>query len=78
MSRVCQITGKKAIVWNHVSHSNIKTKRRFQPNLHSKKFYVPELDEWIVLKVSAKGLKTINKKGVWAAVQDAYVKGNLK
>ena len=78
MSRVCQITGKKAMVGNHVSHSNIKTKRRFQPNLHSKKFYVPELDEWIVLKVSAKGLKNISKKGVWAAVQDAYVKGNLK
>jgi len=78
MSRVCQITGKKAMVGNHVSHSNIKTKRRFQPNLHLKKFYVPELDEWISLKVSAKGLKTINKKGVWTAVQDAYVKGNLK
>jgi len=78
MSRVCQITGKKATIGNHVSHSNIKTKRKFQPNLHTKKFYVPELDEWIVLKVSAKGLKTINKKGVWVTVQDAYVKGNLK
>lgn len=78
MSRVCQITGKKAIGGHHVSHSNIKTKRKFNPNLHTKKFYVPELDEWIVLKVSAHGLRHINKKGVWNAVVDAAKKGHLK
>ncbi|MBP5664167.1 MAG: 50S ribosomal protein L28, partial [Bacteroidales bacterium] len=47
MSRVCQITGKKAITGNNVSHSNIKTKRKFRPNLHTKKFFVPELDEYV-------------------------------
>lgn len=78
MSRVCQITGKKAIGGNHVSHSNIKTKRKFNPNLHTKKFYIPELDEWVILKVSAHGLRNINKKGVWNAIVDANKKGNFK
>ena len=77
MSRVCQITGKKAMVGNYVSHSNIKTKRTFKPNLHTKKFFVPELNDWVVLKVSAAGLRTINKKGVYAAIMDAAEKGNL-
>jgi large subunit ribosomal protein L28 len=78
MSRVCQITGKKAIVGNHVSHSNIKSKRRFNPNLHNKKFYVPELGGWVMLKVSAKGIRNINKKGAWNAIVDANKKGILK
>ena len=78
MSRVCQITGKKAIGGNNVSHSNIKTKRRFNPNLHTKKFYVPELDEWVVLKISAHGLRSINKKGVWNCILEANRKGFLK
>ena len=78
MSRVCQITGKKAIVGNHVSHSNIKSKRRFNPNLHDKKFYVPELGGWVMLKVSAKGIRNINKKGAWNAIVDANKKGILK
>lgn len=77
MSRVCQITGKKAIVGNSVSHSNIKTKRRFCPNLHTKKFYVPELDEWIYLKVSANGMRCINKKGIYQCLIDASEKGVL-
>jgi len=77
MSRVCQITGKKAIVGNNVSHSNIKTKRTFKPNLHTKKFFVPEIGEWIVLKVSAKGMRDMNKKGVWKCVLDADKKGIL-
>lgn len=77
MSRVCQITGKKAIVGNHVSHSNIKTKRTFKPNLHTKKFFVPELGEWVVLKVSAKGMRNINKNGVWKSILDADKKGVL-
>ena len=78
MSRVCQITGKKAIVGNHVSHSNIKSKRKFNPNLHDKKFYVPELGGWVMLKVSAKGIRDINKKGTWNAIVDANKKGILK
>ena len=70
MSKVCQITGKKVMHGNNVSHSNKKTKRTFEPNLKIKKFYVPEWDEWIVL--------TINKKGVYAAILEASEKGNLE
>ncbi|MBQ7550073.1 MAG: 50S ribosomal protein L28 [Bacteroidales bacterium] len=77
MSRVCQITGKKAMVGNNVSHSNIKTKRIFKPNLHTKKFFVPELGEWIVLKVSAKGMRSINKNGIWNSILEADKKGYL-
>ncbi|MBO7586869.1 MAG: 50S ribosomal protein L28 [Bacteroidales bacterium] len=77
MSRVCQITGKKAIVGNNVSHANNKTKRKFNPNLHTKKFYVPELDEWIWLKVSAHGMRHINKKGVYKCLVEASEKGIL-
>ena len=77
MSRVCQITGKKAIVGNNVSHANNKTKRKFNPNLHTKKFFVPELDEWIWLKVSAHGMRHINKKGVYKCLVEASEKGIL-
>lgn len=77
MSRVCQITGKKAIVGNNVSHSNIKTKRTFKPNLHTKKFYVPELDEWVCLKVSAHAMRQINRKGVYKCLVEAAEKGIL-
>ena len=78
MSRVCQLTGKKAIVGNNVSHSNIKTKRKFNPNLHIKKFYVPELNEWVILKVSAHGLRNINKKGIWNCIVESSEKGYIK
>lgn len=77
MSKVCQITGKKVITGNHVSHSNRKTRRTFEPNLHVKKFFVPEMDEWVVLKVSAAGLRTINKKGIYNALVDADKAGHL-
>ncbi|MDR0970412.1 MAG: 50S ribosomal protein L28 [Lentimicrobiaceae bacterium] len=77
MSKICQITGKKVITGNKVSHSNKKTKRTFEPNLHIKKFFVPELDEWVTLKVSAAGLRTINKKGIYAALVDASADGFL-
>ncbi len=77
MSRVCQITGKKAIVGNNVSHSNIKTKRTFKPNLHTKKFFVPEIGEYVVLKVSAKAMRDMNKKGVWNCILEADKKGVL-
>lgn len=78
MSRVCQITGKKALTGNNVSHSNIKTKRKFNPNLHTKKFFVPELNDWVVLKVSAKGMRNINKNGVWNSIIKANEKGYIK
>ncbi|MBV7441647.1 50S ribosomal protein L28 [Weeksellaceae bacterium TAE3-ERU29] len=78
MSRVCQITGKKAQVGNHVSHANNKTKRRFNVNLMKKRFYVPSEDKWIVLNVSANGLKTINKIGIEAALERAKKEGLIK
>ena len=78
MSKVCQITGKKVMHGNNVSHSNKKTKRTFEPNLKIKKFDGPEWDEWVVLKVSAAGLRTIDKKGVYQAIIDASEKGNLQ
>jgi len=71
MSRVCQITGKKPIVGNHVSHSNIKSKRWFLPNIQEKRFFIPEENRWITLKVSAKGIKIINKRGIYAIIQEA-------
>lgn len=75
MSKVCEITGKKVITGNYVSHSHHKTRRKFQPNLHSKKFYVPEEDKFITLKVSAKGMRIIDKKGISVALRDAKEKG---
>jgi len=71
MSRVCQITGKKVIVGNNVSHSNRKTKRKFLPNLFKKKFYIASEDKWITLRVSANGLRTIDKNGIEVALADA-------
>ena len=78
MSKICQITGKKVISGNNVSHSNIKTKRKFHPNLQTKRFYVPEENKWITLKVSAAGIRTINKKGIKSALKEATAKGFYK
>jgi len=75
MSRVCSITGKKAMVGNNVSHSNRKTKRTFGVNLMKKRFFVPEEDQWITLKLSAAALKTINRKGISAVLKEARAKG---
>lgn len=75
MSRVCQITGKRPRVGNKVSHSNIKMKRRFNPNLKKKKFYIPEEDKWITLKVSTSALRTINKKGITKVLKKARANG---
>ena len=75
MSRVCQITGKRPMVGNHVSHSNKKTKRRFYPNLLKKRFYHPEEERWVTLRVSANGLRIINKKGLSVALKEAKEKG---
>jgi len=77
MSRVCQVTGKKAIVGNNVSHSKRRTKRTFMPNLFNKKFYLPEEDRWITLTVSAAGIRTINKKGLSYALKEAKEKGYI-
>jgi large subunit ribosomal protein L28 len=77
MSRVCDLTGKKAMAGNNVSKSNRKTKRRFYPNLQTKKFYVPETGEWITLKVSTSALKTINKKGITACLAGLMKNGKI-
>lgn len=69
--KVCEITGKVAQVGNNVSHSNKKTKRRFNPNLRTKRFWSEEEGRWITLKVSAAGIKTINKNGLAAALKGA-------
>jgi len=77
MSRICQITGKKAITGNYVSHSNKKTKRRFNINLQTKKFYIPEEDKYISLKVSTSALRLIDKKGISVCIKEAKEKGYL-
>ena len=77
MSRVCQITGKKVVSGNNVSHSNKKTKRKFYPNLQTKKFYIPEEDKWVTLKVSTSALRNINKKGISAVMAEAKSQGHL-
>ena len=78
MSRICQITGKSVITGNNVSHSHIRTKRRFYPNLQTKKFFIPEEDKWITLKVSTSAIRTINKNGISAVLKEAREKGHLK
>lgn len=77
MSKICQITGKKAITGNNVSHSKRRTKRRFNVNLFNKKFYWVEQDAWISLTISAAGLRTINKLGLDAAIKSAASKGYI-
>ena len=77
MSKVYQITGKRPRVGNNVSHSNNKLKRRFNPNLQKKKFYLAEEDKWITLKVTTSAIRTINKIGLNAAIKRAKAKGFL-
>ena len=77
MSKICQITGKKAITGNNVSHSKRRTKSSFNVNLLNKKFYWVEQDAWITLTISAQGLRTINKMGLDAAIKLAAGKGYL-
>lgn len=77
MSKICDLTGKKSIVGNSVSFSNKKTKRRFNPNLQLKKFYLPETGEWITLKVSTSAIRTINKKGISACINQFIKTGKL-
>ena len=75
MSRICQLTGKRPVSGNNVSHSNQKTKRRFLPNLHKKRFYLPEEDKWITLKVSTTALRNINKKGIHEYLRELEKEG---
>lgn len=77
MSKICQITGKKAMVGNNVSHSKRRTKRKFDVNLFNKKFFWVEEQAWITLTISAAGLRTINKKGLDAAIKEAVNKGYI-
>ena len=75
MSRVCQVTGKRPISGNNVSHSNIKSKRRFLPNLHSHRFWVESENRWVKLRVSTKGLRIIDKKGIDVVLSDLRASG---
>jgi len=77
MSRICDLTGKKPIAGKNVSHSNNHTNRWFVPNLQVKKFYIPEEDMWVTLKVSTSALRTINKKGISAFLRDCARKGTI-
>ena len=76
MSRVCELTGKRAMVGNNVSHALNRTKRKFKVNLVKKRFYLPEEDKWITLKVSTSALRTINKNGITAVLKKARANGN--
>jgi large subunit ribosomal protein L28 len=75
MARVCQVTGKKPVSGNKVSHSNIKTKRRFLPNLQTKKFFLAEENKWITLKLTTDGIRTINKNGLFTVVKELRAQG---
>ena len=77
MARICDLTGKKVMVGNNVSHSKRRMKRTFVPNLFVKKFFIPEEDKWVTLKVSNAGLRIIDKKGISAAMKEAKAKGFL-
>jgi large subunit ribosomal protein L28 len=75
MARVCQVTGKGALSGNNVSHANNKTKRRWLPNLHDRRFWVASENRWIQLRVSSHGLRTIDKKGIDAVLADLRGRG---
>lgn len=75
MARVCDLTGKKTISGNNVSHSNRKTRRKFYPNLQEKRFFIPEENRWVTLKVATSAIRTINKKGITAFLKDLRKEG---
>jgi len=77
MSRVCQVTGKRPLVGNNVSHANNKTKTRSLPNLQYKRFWVPTLNQWVRLRVSAHGLRIINRRGIDAVVAQLKADGSF-
>jgi len=78
MSRVCELTGQRAMSGNNVSHALNRTKRKFHVNLVKKRFYIPEEDKWLTLRVSTSALKNINKKGISAVIKEARANGYLK
>lgn len=78
MSRFCDLTGKGPMSGNNVSHSKRRTKRKFYPNLQKKNFYIPEVDQWVELKISAKALRTINKKGIYNYLKELEKAGDVK
>jgi large subunit ribosomal protein L28 len=75
MSRVCQVTGKRPITGNNVSHANNKTRRRFLPNIQQKRFWVEEENRFVTLKVTARGIRTIDKVGIKAVLDKMRAKG---
>lgn len=75
MARVCQVTGKKPITGNKVSHSNIKTKRRFLPNLQTKRYFIAEEDKWVTIKLSTEGIRTIAKNGLYSVIKEMRQNG---
>jgi len=77
MSKICQVTGKRALVGNNVSHSKRRTKRKFLPNLFEKRYFLPEEKRWLSLTVSAAGIRLISKKGLPTALKEAKEKGYI-
>ena len=77
MARVCQVTGKKPMVGNNVSHANNRTKRRFLPNLHYRKFWIEGEKRWINMRVSSAGLRTIDKKGIEVVLAELRTKAKI-
>src|ERR1700747_2929230 len=75
MAKVCEVTGKKPMTGHKVSHSNIKTKRRFLPNLQTKRYYLAEEDKWVTIKVSSEAIRTINKNGLLSVVKEMRAQG---
>lgn len=78
MARICEITGKRMMTGNNVSHSHTKTRRRFNPNIQKKKFYLKEEDKQLILFVSTEGLRLIDKHGLYKCVKEARENGYLK
>jgi len=78
MSKICELSGKKPITGNNVSHSNRKTKRWFRPNIQTKRFYIPEEDRWVSLKISMSTLRTIDKKGIYEYLKEVEKKTGKK
>ncbi|MAZ77902.1 MAG: 50S ribosomal protein L28 [Legionellaceae bacterium] len=70
MSRICEVTGKRPMVGNNVSHAKNKTRRRFEPNLHEHRFWLASQKRWVKLRVSSKGMRIIDKKGIEAVLVD--------
>lgn len=75
MSRVCQVTGKKPVSGNNVSHANNRTRRRFLPNLHTHRFWLESENRWVKLRISTKGMRIIDKNGIDAVVADLRKRG---